>query len=304
MNNTHHIAWLKGVAHVISSTHEVCGSPSTLSPPFPSTSSSSHSSFISCTSSCTFVASLCTPPKRVWTLLTRPTTSQGYEPNAYDFKETYAESYTELLTSLPFSKQGFPEDPDYDDTALEDMLREAHRVHVHHSQREDLSVSLSSSSMSERKERLLGERTGRPVEQRNQEGQIKILLDSQKEQILAERQAKINRHEFQAAYKRRSLLNLCEIVDSQQELHCAQAEELQQRDQQLLHGQLLQQDLELHEAHQRSLTEMEEFKKFQISTFDTIARRRLVEKQDTILKLTGRIQDLQNEINCMSESKV
>ena len=51
---THCTAWLKGVAHVMSSTHEVCGSPSTLSPPFSSSSSSSsHSSFISCTSSCT-----------------------------------------------------------------------------------------------------------------------------------------------------------------------------------------------------------------------------------------------------------
>ena len=61
--------------------HEVCGSLSTLSPPFPSTSSSSHSSFISCTSSCTSsttlraAASLCTLPKRVWTLLTTPTYS-------------------------------------------------------------------------------------------------------------------------------------------------------------------------------------------------------------------------------------
>ena len=48
---------------------------------------------------------------------------------------------------------------------------------------------------------------------------------------------------------------------------------------------------------------MEELKKFQSSTFDTIARRRLVEDQDTILELTGKIQELQNEINCMNESK-
>ena len=48
---------------------------------------------------------------------------------------------------------------------------------------------------------------------------------------------------------------------------------------------------------------MEELKKFQSSTFDTIARRRLVEDQDTILELTGKIQDLQNEINCMNDSK-
>ena len=161
----------------------------------------------------------------------------GYEPNAYDYKETYVESYTELLTSPPFSKQGFPEDAEYDDAALEDMLREAHRVHVHHSQREDLSVG-QSSSVSERTRRLVGERAGRPAESSSQDAQIRTLLDRQKEQILAECQARINRHEFQAAYDRRSLLKLGEIVESQrEELHCAQAEELQRRDQQLLHGQ-------------------------------------------------------------------
>ena len=47
---------------------------------------------------------------------------------------------------------------------------------------------------------------------------------------------------------------------------------------------------------------MEELKKFQSSTFDTIARRRLVEDQATILELTGKIQELQNEINCMKDS--
>ena len=63
------------------------------------------------------------------------------------------------------------------------------------------------------------------------------------------------------------------------------------------------QNSELREAHQRSLNEMEELKKFQSSTFDTIARRRLVEDQDTSLELTGKIQELQNEINCMNDSK-
>ena len=126
-----------------------------------------------------------------------------------------------------------------------------------------------------------------------------------RERILAECQAEINRHEFQADYDRRSLRKLGEIVESQrEELHCAQAEELQRRDQQLLRGQLLNQNFELREAHhQKSLSEMEELKNIQSSTFDTIARRRLVEDQDTILALSGRIQDLQNEINCMNDSK-
>ena len=46
---------------------------------------------------------------------------------------------------------------------------------------------------------------------------------------------------------------------------------------------------------------MEELKKFQSSTFDTIARRKLVEGQGTILELAGKIQELQNEINCMND---
>ena len=48
---------------------------------------------------------------------------------------------------------------------------------------------------------------------------------------------------------------------------------------------------------------MEELKRFQGSSFDTIARRKLVEDQDTILELTGRIQELQNEIYCMNNSR-
>ena len=103
---------------------------------------------------------------------------------------------------------------------------------------------------------------------------------------------------------RRSVQKLSDIIESQQEeLHCARAEELQRRDQQLLHAQLSQQNSELREAHNKSLTEMEELRKFQSSTFDTVARRRLVEDQDTILELTGKIQELQNEINCMNDSK-
>ena len=85
-------------------------------------------------------------------------------------------------------------------------------------------------------------------------------MDRQKEQILAECQAEIKKHEFQADYDRRSVRKLGEIIESQQEeLHCAQAEELQRRDQQLLHERLLQQNSELREAHQ-SLNEMYELK--------------------------------------------
>ena len=46
----------------------------------------------------------------------------------------------------------------------------------------------------------------------------------------------------------------------------------------------------------RKVCEMEELKRFQGSTFDTISRRKLIEDRDTILELTGKIQELQNEI--------
>ena len=93
---------------------------------------------------------------------------------------------------------------------------------------------------------------------------------------------------------------MSEIIESQQEeLHRAQAEERLRRDEQLLHGQLLKENLDLREAHEKSLNELEELKKFQSSTFDPIARRRLVEDQDTI---SGKIQELQ-KIRCMNDSR-
>ena len=92
-------------------------------------------------------------------------------------------------------------------------------------------------------------------------------------------------------------------VGQQEELHRAQAEERRRRGQQLLHEQCLKQNWDLRRAHEKSLNEMEEFKKFQTSTFNTIARRSLVRDQDTILELTGKIQELQNEVNFMNDSK-
>ena len=72
-------------------------------------------------------------------------------------------------------------------------------------------------------------------------------------------------------------------------------EERLRRDQQLLHEQLLAQNQDLREVHEKSHSEMEELKRFQGSTFDTIARRKMVEDRDTIHEVTGKIQELQND---------
>ena len=135
--------------------------------------------------------------------------------------------------------------------------------------------------------------------------QIRILLERQREQILADCRAEIQKHEFQADYDRRSIPKLNGVIESQRgEINRAlEGDEQLRRDQQLLHEQLLKQNCDLREAHEKSLNEMEELKKFHCSTFDTITRRRLVEDHDTILELTGKIQELQNEINCMNDSR-
>ena len=121
--------------------------------------------------------------------------------------------------------------------------------------------------------------------------QIRILLERQKEQILADYRAEIQKHEFQADFDRRSIQKLNGVNESQRgEINSAlTGDEQLRRDQQLLHVQLLEQNRELREAHEKSLNEMEELKRFQGSTLDTIARRKLVEDQDTVLELTAKI---------------
>ena len=88
---------------------------------------------------------------------------------------------------------------------------------------------------------------------------------------------------------RRSIQKLNEVIKSQRgEIYRAhQGDEQYRQDQQLLHEQLLEQNRDLREAHEKSLNEMEELKRFRGSTFDTNSRRRLIEDRDTILEFTG-----------------
>ena len=121
------------------------------------------------------------------------------------------------------------------------------------------------------------DRSGKPDECHSSKAQIRTLLEEQRQMIIAEYREKVGHHELQAA----------------------QTEE----ERRLLQEQPWQQKVEFREAHQQSLTEMEESRKFQSSAFDTMARRKLIEDQNTILELSGRVQELQNESNCMNDSK-
>ena len=232
------------------------------------------------------------------------TSLTGYEPNILTFGELYD-------SSVPFSLMIPSSDQDVDDVTLGKMLTEAHRGQVDYCEPEGMSVSQSSSSvMFDGSGQPDGERmvdqsgksdvtfnvisahsnfsediqtekmvdlSGQPDERNSSNAQIRTLLEEQRQTIIAEYREKVGHHELQAAH----------------------AEE----ERRLLQGQLRRQKLEFREAHQQSLTEMEELPKFQSSTFDTIARRKLIEDQNTILELSGRVQELQDEVNFMNDSK-
>ena len=221
----------------------------------------------------------------------------GHEPNDYHITEAAEHYIQESLVD-----QWSPNDFDCDEVTIGKALSDACRRRADHSQEEGLSSSLSSS--------VSHDRTGRPVvkpfdsqissvrenpRHSSESEHIRILLERQREQILADCQAEIRKHEFQADYDRRSTQKLNEMIESQKEEIC-------RAHHQLLHEQLLKQNWDLREAHEKSLSEMEELKRFQGSTFDTLARRKLVEDRDTILELTGKIEELQNEINCLNGS--
>ena len=215
----------------------------------------------------------------------------GYEPN-----DTVS---NELVNSQgSFSYLTPSSDLDMDDTTLGKLLTEAHREYADYRSLEGVSVSQSSLSVafdktgkSEEKsnvdqfsfgvrnaysahnqfpaitqaERMV-DRTVKPEERNKWNAQIWTLLDEQRQMIIAEHCEKIGHHELQAA----------------------RAEERQ-----ILQEELWRQQKDFREVHQQSLTEMEELRKFQNSTFDTLARRKLIEDQNTIMELSGRLQELQ-----------
>ena len=101
------------------------------------------------------------------------------------------------------------------------------------------------------------DRTGKPVGESSSSAQIRTLLNEQRQIIIAEYCEKVSHHELQAARA--------------------------EQERQILQEELWRQQKDFREVHQQSLTEMEELQKFQSSTFDTFARRKLIEDQNTIM---------------------
>ena len=249
----------------------------------------------------------------------------GYEPNDTELSDTELND-TELNDTVPSKLIDFQgplfyrtpsSDQDMDDTTLGKLLAEVHRDYADYRSQEGVFVSPSSMSVMvdrtgkpveksdidqfcfsvrnmysaqnqfpviTQAERMV-DRTGKPVEEitgiaeerESSSAQIRTLFDEQRRTIIAECCEKVSHHEFQAARA--------------------------EQERKILQEELWRQQKDFREVHQQSLTEMEELRQFQSSTFDRLARRKLKEDQNTILELSGRVQELQNEVNCMKDSK-
>ena len=138
-----------------------------------------------------------------------------------------------------------------------------------------------------------------------QNERIRILLERQKEQILAEIRCEIQKHELQAEYDKRSIQDLTGIVDSQRVevdptiTRCEQS----RRDQLLLQEELSEQNRALRETCNKNMRDMEELQKSHVLKVEELSRRKLTEDQNTIMEQRARIQELQN-VNRMNDSRV
>ena len=224
------------------------------------------------------VNTLCNFANGTFVTLDNCTPDTGYEPNVMEFTGT-----TELNNAAS-SDINFQDSLDYtalssdfyiDDDELGKLLAEVHRDGVDYRLAEGVNVSPSSVSvMVDRTGNLWKRGLLRSVKaQMHRLGPCLWTETDDYRSILRE----ISHHELQASRARRWTLNSTRKLCRQQK--------------------------DFREVHQLSLTEMEELRKFQSSPFDTLARRKFIEDQNTIMELSGRLQELQNEVNCMNDSK-
>ena len=126
-----------------------------------------------------------------------------------------------------------------------------------------------------------------------------------KKQILAEVRSEIQKHELQAESDRRSIQEGAGIVESQRREidHTVARCEQSRRDQLLFQEELSEQNRALRETRIKNMRDMEKLKKSNVLKFEELSRRKLTEDQNTIMEPRAKIQELQNEVNCMNDSR-
>ena len=222
----------------------------------------------------------------------------GYEPKK-DLNLTNAEELDLATTSDIYFQHtlddtaSFPNDPEVDDNQLAEFRavvvdRTGILVEVR-SNNDQFSCDIRNLKSAQslfpsvtQPKKMICE-TGRSVqgriaeERESSHAQIRTMLDEQRRTIIAECSEKVLHHELLAA----------------------QAEQ----DRKVLQEELLRQQQEFREVHQQDLMKHLELQKFQNSAFDEFTQEKFIEDQKTIMELSGRLQELQNEVNFMNDSK-
>ena len=243
-----------------------------------------------------------------------------YEPNAMEFTGT-----TELNNAV-FSDINFQDSPDYtapssdlymNVDALGKLLAEVHRDYADYRRAEGVSVSLSSVS-------VMVDRSGEPVERSNSDhfgfsvrnvtsAQNQFPVITQAERMVdrtekpVEEMIEIAEERESSSAQIRTLLNKQPKNDYRRVLRksfssrtpCSSSRTRRR----ILQGELLRQQQDFREVHLQNLKKMKELQKFRNSAVDEFTRQKFIEDQKIIIELSGRLQELQNEVNCMNDSK-
>ena len=249
----------------------------------------------------------------------------GYEPNAMELTDVMEFTRTTELNDATSSDINFQDSLDYtapssdlyiDDDELGKLLAEVHRDCADYRRAEGVNVSQSSVS-------VMVDRTGELVERsdsdhfpcsvrnvKSAQNQFPVITQAKRmvdrtgelveERIAEERESSGAQIWTMLNEQRKTIIaEYCEKV-SHHELLAAQAE----HERRILQEELLRLQEDFREVHQQVFEKMKELqKKIQNSTFDEFTKQKFIEDQKTIMELSGRLQELQNEVNCMNDSK-
>ena len=220
----------------------------------------------------------------------------GYEPNR-DFNLVNTEELDLAATSDIYWQHTFDDDASLNDPNVDDNQLAKYLAVVVESTGKPVEMRSSNDQFSCDTRNLKGAQSQFPVvpqtemicqtggsvqariaeEREKAHAQIRTMLDEKRRMIIAECSEKVLHHELLAAHA--------------------------EQDRKVLQEELLRQQQEFREVHQQDLMKHLELQKFQNSAFDEFTQKKFIEDQKTIMELSGRQQELQNEVNFMNDSK-
>ena len=184
---------------------------------------------------------------------------------------------------------------------------EADLRQTHHSNEESL-IKGAQSVLASTGRRVSGPTQKRGSNQELDDDRIRTILEIQKKQLLSKAKSKILEYENQACLTEDYIRELkskieCQDIDIKRAME--RYPNSRRREQEVLHEELADRELALRENNIGGIHEVEALKRFQEVRVDEFStrRRRMIEDPDTIDELTGKFQELPNEINCLNDSR-